>query len=202
MPAVAPSVSTDERRRLQLVAAISFAVFALELLGGELAGSLAVEADALDFAAAGLAALIALRRDPLGPCMSLAMSAGVGTVAAWIAVATLYRVFMQNVPEPSLMAALGVAALGGNGAILHLLRNHRAASPLAAFWLRARNDSIGGVTLMVAAGVVALTGNNVADLTVAVVMLVLFGGALAPQLRRAWGDRQSAGASPPERKPR
>jgi Co/Zn/Cd efflux system component len=198
MPATSTSLSADERRRLQLVAAVSLAACALELVGGELAGSLAVEADALDFAAAGLAALVAVRPAPPRPGASLAMAAGLAVLALWVAVATLYRVFVQDAPEPSLMAALGVVALGGNGAILYLLRGHRAAPGLAPFWLRARNDSIGGATLILAAGVVALLHNSVADLTVAVVMLALFGNTLAPELRRAWRGWQVTSA---EREP-
>jgi Co/Zn/Cd efflux system component len=199
MPAILNSLSADEHRRLQLVAAVSLAACALELVGGELAGSLAVEADALDFAAAGLAALAAMRPLPLRPGASLALAAGLALLAAWVAVATFYRVFVQEAPEPSLMAALGVVALGGNGAILYLLRGHRAVVPLAPFWLRARNDCIGGATLIIAAGVVALLQNSVADLTVAVVMLVLFGSTLLPELQRAWRDWQASSA---QREPR
>ena len=194
MPATLNSLSADEHRRLQLVAAVSLAACALELVGGELAGSLAVEADALDFAAAGLAALAALWPSPLRPGASLAVAAGLALLAAWVAVATLYRVFVQEAPEPSLMAALGVAALGANSAVLYLLRSHRATPALGPFWLRARNDCIGGATLIIAAGVVALLQNSVADLTVAVVMLVLFGSTLLPEVRRAWREWQVAAA--------
>jgi Co/Zn/Cd efflux system component len=204
--APADPLTADDRRRLRLLAMISFAVFALELLGGELAESQAVQADALGFAATGFAALAVLNPVPREAFVrsgaALAIAAGLTGLAGWIGITTLYRFFVQETPEPSLMAALGVAALAGNGTMLYLLRARRAVPPLAPFWLRARDDSIGGATLVVAAGVVVLLQNSVADLTVAGVMIVSILGSLVPELRGAWRAWRVSRVPPSERESR
>ena len=100
---------------------------------------------------------------------------GLGVLAS-----TIYRVFVAGVPEADLMGVLAVGALAVNvlSAVI-LLRHREGDANVRAVWLFSRNDAIGNAGVIVAAGLVWLSGSSWPDLFVAVVIAGLF-------LQSAW----------------
>jgi len=193
-------LSAEQRHRVLLMAAIGGAAFLVESGAGALGGSQALLADGLDFLAMALAAGLGLwTAGKSGETRAWAKLLETGAplaLAAWVGLTTLYQFFFRAVPEPSLMAAGGLAGLAANGAVLYLLQGERGAGArLRANWLAARNDMIGNGTVMLAAGLIVIVDNSVPDLVVAGVMVALFvTGAYRPALAawRAWQAMQLA----------
>lgn len=73
------------------------------------------------------------------------------------------------------MSVFGLIALAINIACAVILIPHRAGDAnVRAVWLFSRNDAIGNVAVVIAAGLVAWTGSPWPDLVVAVVIAGLF----------------------------
>ena len=75
---------------------------------------------------------------------------GVGVLAA-----TAYRVLVLNQPEAELMGLFGAVALAVNMAAAAVLLPHRTGDAnVRAVWLFSRNDAVGNLAVVVAAGLV------------------------------------------------
>ena len=73
------------------------------------------------------------------------------------------------------MGLLGAVALVVNLSAAAVLLPHRAGDAnVRAVWLFSRNDAIGNIAVVMAAGLVALTGTRWPDLVVAAVIASLF----------------------------
>jgi Co/Zn/Cd efflux system component/copper chaperone CopZ len=172
-------VTPAYRRALWIVVLLNVGYGVAELIGGFLARSQAVKADALDFLGDGLISFLGLvaltwsarlrARAALLQGFFLA-ALGLGVVGV-----TIYRVFVQQAPEAPLMGALGLVALVINVAAVLVLLPHRGGDAnMRAVWLFSRNDAIGNAAVVVAAGLVAWTGSAWPDLIVAFVVASLF----------------------------
>ncbi|HVY51757.1 MAG TPA: cation transporter [Devosia sp.] len=172
-------MSDDYKRRLMLVTAINIGMFFVEMTAGALAGSQALKADALDFFADGITYALsfwAIGRPPrvrTGAAVLKGLSLlGMGL---WVAFTTLYQFFLHGVPIPEVMGGVGFAALAANLFSVYLLMAYKDGDAnIRSVWLCSRNDAIGNVAVMLAAGLVALIHNGVPDLVVAGVMAALF----------------------------
>ena len=200
----APSahVAPAYRRALWIVVILNLGYGLIEIVGGLLAGSQAVEADALDFLGDGaisLLGLIAIRWG-LRARAQAALLQGVflGLLGMGVLATTAYRVFVQHAPEAGLMGVLGIIALVVNVAAAAVLIPHREGDAnVRAVWLFSRNDAIGNLAVVIAAGLVAWTGSVWPDLIVAAGIAGLF-------LHSAWSivtharadlDRESRSAT-------
>lgn len=172
---------TDRRYRqvLWIVIILNAAMFFVEMGGGLAAGSLALQADSLDFA--GDAMTYGLSLAVIGMAASVRAKAALfkgvtlGLVAVYVLGAALYRTFVVGVPEPLTMGVIGVLALAINLLSVVLLWKWRDGDAnVKSVWLCSRNDAIGNLAVLGAAGVVALTGTQWADLAVAALMSGLF----------------------------
>ena len=95
----------------------------------------------------------------------------------------------------STMSVIGVLALAANGAVAALLYAFRNGdSDMRAVWLCTRNDVIGNLAVLLAAGFVANTASNWPDLLVAAGMGVLSLTAAWAVIRRA--RQESVAAAP------
>jgi Co/Zn/Cd efflux system component len=93
------------------------------------------------------------------------------------------------------MGAVGLAALAVNvTAALLLLRYREGDANVRSVWLCSRNDALGNLAVIGAAGVVALTGTKWADIAVACVMALLFTNSAVKIIRQAQGELRSAAA--------
>jgi Co/Zn/Cd efflux system component len=190
-------MNDDYKRRLILVTAINVLMFLVEMAAGALSGSQALKADALDFLADGLTYALsfwAIGRPPrLRTGAAVLKGLSLLGMGLWVALTTLYQFFVHGVPVPEVMGAVGFAALAANLLSVYLLMAYKDGDAnIRSVWLCSRNDAIGNVAVMIAAGLVALLGNGIPDLIVAGVMAVLFLSSAYQILAHSWREWQAA----------
>ena len=186
-------LSDDYRRRLLAVIAINATMFVVEMVAGQLAGSQALKADALDFFADSITygASLAVIGMPLRTRSLVALAKGTSLLlmGLWILGTTLYRVFVVGVPEAEVMGIIGFLALAANlASVFILVRYKDGAANVRSVWLCSRNDAIGNVAVMVAALGVWGTATGWPDLIVAGIMASLFLNSSTKILRQAWAE--------------
>ncbi len=172
-------VTPAYKQALWIVVALNVGYGAMEIVGGFVAGSQAVKADALDFLGDGLISLLGLIaiawRKIWRARAALLQGVFLGVLGLGVLANTIYRIIVQQPPEPRLMGALGLAALVVNvAAAVVLLPHRRGDANMRAVWLFSRNDAIGNAAVIFAAGLVAWTQSPWPDLFVAVVVASLF----------------------------
>lgn len=171
--------SPGYRRALMVVIALNLAMGAVEMAGGIVGTSQALKADALDFLGDGLITLLgflALGRSPRWRSKA-AFLQGVflAVLAVGVIGAAAFRALAQRMPSAEVMGGLGVAALVTNVvAALVLVRYRRGDASVRAVWLFSRNDALGNLAVIVAAGLVAWTGTVWPDLVAALGIAGLF----------------------------
>lgn len=189
-------LSADYRRRLVAVIVINAAAFVVEMTAGQLSGSQALKADALDFLADTLTygasffvIGMALRTRAL---VALAKGASLLLIGLWILATTVYRVFVMGVPAAEVMGVVGFLALAANVVSVIILMPYKDGDAnVRSVWLCSRNDTIGNVAVMVAALAVWGTATGWPDLVVAAIMASLFLNSSWQILRQAWREYQS-----------
>ena len=172
-------MSADYRRRLWAVIVINAAMFVVEMAGGQLAGSQALQADALDFFADAVTYGISLA--VIGASIRVRTTAAAAkgvslfVMGLWVVGSTIYRVFYVGMPEAPIMGAIGFLALIANLSSVLLLVNYKDGDAnVRSVWLCSRNDAIGNVIVMAAALGVWGSGTPWPDLVVAAIMGGLF----------------------------
>lgn len=168
------------RRALWIVVVLNLGFGVIEIVGGFLARSQALKADALDFLGDGSITLIGLlaldwaahlraRVALMQGLFLLALGVGVVAMAIWRALNTVP-------PEAQLMGGLGVVALVINIASAVVLMRFRKDGDAAAraIWLFSRNDAFANVAVIIAAGFVVWLNSAWPDLVVAGIIAVLF----------------------------
>ncbi|GAB1380414.1 cation transporter [Pararhodobacter aggregans] len=185
------------RRALIAVIVLNGGLFGVEMTAGAMAGSRALQADALDFAADALTygiSLWAIGR-PLALRARVAQLKGLSLALMALAILGLAirDMMAPGVPEASVMGAVGFAALAANVAsVLILMHWKDGDSNVRSVWLCSRNDAIGNVAVMGAAVMVAWLGSGWPDLVVAVAMAGLFLSSSVQILKRAAQERAHA----------
>lgn len=172
-------LSAGYRRALLLVVALNVGYGIIEMIGGFLAGSQALKADALDFLGDGLITflgVLAIGWSLLWRAQSaLIQGLFLGGLGLGVVGNTVWRVFAQQPVEAELMGVVALVALAVNIAAALVLVPHRAGDAnVQAVWLFSRNDAIGDAAVVVAAILVALTGTAWPDLIVALAIAALF----------------------------
>lgn len=185
------------KRVLWIVIAINGAMFLVEMAAGQLAGSQALQADALDFLGDTLTYGISLA--VIGSALTVRANAalvkGLSLLAMGLFVfgSTAYQVLVLGVPNAEVMGAIGFLALAANVAsVLLLLRYKDGDANVRSVWLCSRNDAIGNVAVMGAALAVGVTASAWPDLIVAAAMAALFLNSAWQILRQAMNERREA----------
>jgi Co/Zn/Cd efflux system component/copper chaperone CopZ len=172
-------ITTAYRRALWIVVLLNVGYGLVEIVAGFIAGSQALKADALDFFGDGtitLLGLVAIRWS-LGwrARMAFVQGAFLGMLGLGVIATTLYRVLVVYQPEAEMMGIFGAIALVVNVAAALVLIPHRTGDAnVRAVWLFSRNDAIGNLAVVIAAGLVAWTGTPWPDLVVAILIAGLF----------------------------
>lgn len=187
------------QRILWLIIAMNAAMFIVEIVAGQIAQSVALQADALDFLADTVtyALTILVIGQSLRVRASAALFKGISLAVMGLFVlgAAAWRTFVEGTPEPVTMGAVGLAALAVNvTAALLLLRYRDGDANVRSVWLCSRNDALGNVAVLAAAGVVAVTGTKWADIAVATIMAALFTNSAIKIIRQARSELRSANA--------
>lgn len=193
--ASAGAAGNDDGYRLVLWAAlvINAAMFGVELAIGVDAGSKSLLADAIDFL--GDAANYGISLFVLGLALTWRARAAFLKGAAMIVFGlsivalTVHAALFGGLPHAGAMGAVGFAALAANVSVALLLYRHRKGdSNRRAVWLCTRNDAIGNLAVLAAAGGVFVSDTPWPDLAVAAVMsglAVVSGGQI---VRLAWRE--------------
>ena len=188
------------KRRLWVVIAINAVMFLVEMGAGALAGSRALQADALDFLGDTLTygMTLAVIGSALRVRAWAAFIKGVSLtlMGVWVLGATAYHVLIVGAPRADVMGVVGFLALAANFAsVLILMRYKEGDANVRSVWLCSRNDAIGNVAVMLAALGVWLTGTKWPDLIVAALMAGVFVTSSMQILRQAVGELRSAEAT-------
>ena len=181
------------RRAVWIVLGLNAGMFALEVVQGQLAGSMALQADALDFAGDsatyGLSLFALTQSLAFRSKAALVKGVSLGLMGVYVLVAALWRTFVDGAPHAVTMGWVGALALSANVvSALLLLRFRDGDANVRSVWLCSRNDAIGNVAVLCAAGIVAYTGTKWADLAVAAIMASLFLSTAASIIRQARGE--------------
>lgn len=184
------------KRMLLLVIAINATMFLVEIVAGHLAGSKALQADALDFLAdtATYGLSLAVIGASLRVRASAALVKGVSllVIGLWVLGSTAYQVLMLGVPTAEVMGVVGFLALAANvTSVVLLVRYKDGDANVRSVWLCSRNDAIGNVAVIGAAALVWLTASAWPDLAVAAIMSGLFVNSAFQILRQSWTEFRS-----------
>lgn len=175
----AAPVDPAVRRILWIVLIANAAMFGIETFVGHAAGSVSLQADALDFGADaatyGITLLAVGRSLAVRTRAALIKSAAMLVMGLVILAMAVAKLLTQAPPEAVPMGVVGAMALAVNlGAVLLLLRFRNGDANLRSVWLCSRNDAFGNVLVIGAAGLTAATQSLWPDLAVGIVMCVLF----------------------------
>jgi len=186
-------LSADYKRRLWLVIAINAAMFFVEMGAGALAGSQALQADALDFladsATYGISLAVIGASVPVRAWAAFAKGISLTLMGLWVFGSTAYHVLVLGLPRAEIMGVVGILALAANVAsVLLLMRYKDGDANVRSVWLCSRNDAIGNVIVMFAALGVWGSSSAWPDLAVAAVMAFIFLSSSVQILRQAWTE--------------
>jgi Co/Zn/Cd efflux system component len=178
------------------VIAINASMFVLEMAGGALAGSQALQADALDFLGDsftyGISLAVIGAAAPVRAWTAFAKGVSLTLMGLWVFGSTVYHVLILGVPRAEIMGIIGFLALAANVASVLLLMKYKDGDAnVRSVWLCSRNDAIGNVAVMMAAVGVWALGSKWPDLVVAAIMAGLFIYSSSQILRQAVGEIRS-----------
>lgn len=189
----APKVSVNSpayRRVLWIALGVNLAMFAVEVAAGVAAGSVALQADALDFL--GDAANYGLSLSVLAMGLAwraraaLVKGVSMGLFGLWVVAITAFNAITGALPDAATMGAVGALALFANVGVAVLLYRYRNGDAnMRSVWLCTRNDAIGNVAVMAAAVGVFGTQTGWPDIAVAAIMASLALGAAFEVIRSA-----------------
>jgi Co/Zn/Cd efflux system component/copper chaperone CopZ len=190
-------ITPGYKRALWIVVLLNLGYGVIEIVGGLIAGSQSLKADALDFLGDGLITLLGFLAIgwPLVWRARAALIQGLflGALGIGVLLATVYRVLVLNQPSAELMGVFGAVALAVNimAAVILIPHRHGDAN-VRAVWLFSRNDAIGNLAVVLAAALVWWTGTPWPDLVVALAIAALFLQAAHSIVRDARHDLRAA----------
>jgi len=173
-----------ERRILTIVLLINAVMFVAEFSAGLLSGSTALLADSLDMLADAI--IYALGLFALGRVSHwrarAALTSGVFQLllGSGIAVEALWKMLAGGLPDAATMGLFGVLALLANTVCFLLLARFRDGDiNLRATWICSRNDMIGNIGVLVAAGMVTWFASPIPDIVIGLLIAAVV-------IRSAW----------------
>lgn len=190
-------LSPGWRRALIVALLLNVAMFGIEVTAGIAAGSASLRADALDFLgdaanytiSLGVAGL-ALRWRARAAFVKGVTMFGFGL---WVLASTAWLAVGGAVPQAGIMGAVAILALAVNAGVALLLFRFRGGDAnMRSVWICSRNDALGNVAVLAAAGLVFASGTLWPDFSVATVMALLALSGGAQVMVQAVGELQSA----------
>ena len=178
---------------LWIALAVNAAMFLVEVTAGLAAGSVALQADALDFlgdaANYGISLLVLSMALAWRARAALLKGASMGLFGVWVIAAAAMNILAGEVPHAATMGIVGFVALTANvGVAVMLYRYRDGDANMRSVWLCTRNDAIGNVAVMFAALGVFGTGTLWPDIAVAAVMAALALSAAFETIGRAYAE--------------
>jgi Co/Zn/Cd efflux system component len=163
------------RKALWLVLLINGVMFVAEFGSAFFAGSVSLQADALDFLGDTITYAITLMvlGFPIHVRARAAMFKGLtlGLLGLWIYGQTIYFLMQGQVPTYEIMGVMGIIAFLANLTSVFLLYHFRVGdSNMQSVWLCSRNDMFGNLAIIIAASGVFVTNTGWPDFIVATIM--------------------------------
>lgn len=173
-----PSVDPVYRRVLWLALVINVAMFAVEIVAGTAADSVALLADAVDFLGDAGNYAISLAVLSLAPVWRsrTALLKGISMAAYGVFVLgkVVWNLAQGVTPDAATMGVIAALALLANFTVAAMLYRFREGdADRRSVWLCTRNDVLGNLAVMLAALGVFGTGTAWPDLAVAIIMAML-----------------------------
>jgi Co/Zn/Cd efflux system component len=167
------------KKALWLVIAINGGMFLVEMMAGFMGRSMALKADALDFLGDTLTYGISMwaigKPDMLRARVAMLKGVSLAAMGLFVLGATLWRFFFIGQPDEMVMGVIGAMALSANLlSVLILMKYRDGDANVRSVWLCSRNDAIGNLAVLAAAGAVFYTASAWPDLLVAFFMAALF----------------------------
>jgi Co/Zn/Cd efflux system component len=186
-------LSTAYKRALWAVIAINATMFLVEMGAGLLSTSQALKADALDFlgdtATYGMSLFVIGMPLVWRSRAALLKGLSLGAMGLWVLGSTVHQLLVLGLPRAEVMGAIGFLALAANlTSVLLLLRYRNGDANVRSVWLCSRNDAIGNIAVILAAGGVWTTSAAWPDLIVAGIMASLFLYSAIGIVRHALGE--------------
>lgn len=142
----------------------SLAAFSASLL----ANSADFLADALNY---GITLFVIGRSEKSKLRASIIKGVSLAATGLWAAFETLHHSFTQEIPKAAIMGWVSIAALGVNIFCALLLYKHREGDlNMRSVWICSRNDALGNLAVMLAAGGVFATATVWPDVVVAAIL--------------------------------
>ncbi|NND81945.1 MAG: cation transporter [Gammaproteobacteria bacterium] len=189
--------SAQYRRVLLVVIVINAVMFLVEMTFGVVGESQSLKADALDFLGDSATYALSLWAvgKPAATRSNVALIKGFSLLglALWVLGSTLYYVVVANSPSAPIMGSVAIAALMANITSVVLLMKYRDGDAnVRSVWLCSRNDAIGNIAVLLAAGVVVLSGSHWPDLMVAFALAGLFSHSAVQIIQQARAEQISS----------
>lgn len=168
------------RRALWLVVVLNVGFGLAEIVGGFIANSQALKADALDFLGDGSITFVGLLA--LGWAAAtrarVALTQGLflGALGLWVLGMAIWRALNAMPPEAELMGGIGIVALIVNVTAALILARFREGgdAQARAIWLFSRNDALANIAVIGAAALVFALDSAWPDIVVAGGIALLF----------------------------
>ncbi|MGV0026903.1 cation transporter [Phormidesmis priestleyi] len=176
---------------LWIVLAINTVMFGIEVVSGVLANSLALTGDSLDMLGDAIAygsSLYVINRGQRAQASSALLKGGIMFISAIVVFSrAVYQLSFDTIPTLEIMSSIGAVALCANLLCLFLLTRHRDDNiNMSSVWLCSRNDIIANVSVLIAAGLVALTHSPLPDLAIGFLLAVIFAKSAGKVVSQAW----------------
>lgn len=190
-------VTPAYKRALWIVVLLNAGYGVVEIAGSFIAGSQALQADSLDFLGDGLISFLGLIAVGWGLAArakaALLQGLFLGVLGLGVVVSTTYRIFIEHQPESLTMAGFAIIAFVVNVlAAIVLIPHRKGDANMRAVWLFSRNDAVGNLAVVIAAGLVWWTGSQWPDLVVAFAVAGLFLQSASTIIRDARRDLSEA----------
>lgn len=174
----------DQRRVLIIVMVINLAMFFAEFSGGLIARSSALMADSVDMLGDAIVYALSLYALHRGPRWEAGAAIAKGVIILAFGVAVLVEITNKIIygvpPSSGLMMAVGGVALAANLTCLALLWRFRKLNVnMSSTFECSRNDVASNIGVLIAAGLVAMTGTAWPDIGIGTIIALIF-------LRSAW----------------
>jgi len=196
---VKPSIDPRARKALWIALVLNITMFVVEVVYSFLADSVSLKADALDFLGDSANYAVSLYVLSLSILMRARASQikgiTMGAFGIWVVYDAINTVLNGGAPHAETMTIVGIAAFLVNALVAFVLYSFRNGdSNMQSVWLCTRNDIIGNLAVIAAAGGVYFTHTFWPDIVVAAVMSFLSITASLKVLKLASAEIQQAKA--------
>lgn len=194
-----PAASGGRYRAILWIAlAVNAAMFFVELGASAASGSSSLAADAADFAGDAANYGLSLAAIAAGGLWSaraaIVKGAAMGVYGLGVLAYAGWRLALGTPPDAMTMSVVGLLALAANLSVAWLLYAYRNGDAnMRSVWLCTRNDAIGNLAVLAAAGGVFGTGSFWPDVAVAGLMATLAIAASLHVIAGALGELGRAG---------